>query len=137
MSVFVLDASVTLSWCYKNEASERSAKALEATIAGGAIAPAIWSYEVTNFLATAARTGRMSASSRAEFIEWLVVQPVAVERSTLPRLLRTTLAIADRLSISAYDAAYLELALREGLPLATLDESLRRAAPRSGVALYI
>jgi predicted nucleic acid-binding protein len=135
VSAFVLDASVTLSWCYKTALNESSAKVFEATAAGKAIVPAIWSYEVTNFMATAIRTRRMNENERNEFIGWLIVQPISVERSLLPRLLRATLAIADRFGLSGYDAAYIELAIREQLPLATFDQGLRRAAEKGDVPL--
>ena len=86
-------------------------------------------------LSTAERRGRMNAAAQAVFLERLRLLPVAIEHRPATWLAQRILPLARTYHLSAYDAAYLELAIREGLPLATLDDDLRRPATGAGVAL--
>jgi predicted nucleic acid-binding protein len=98
-------------------------------------APALWPFEVANVLTAAARRGRIGAEAQAEFLERLRLLPVEIEHRPSAWLARQILPLARTYRRTACDAAYLELAIREGLPLASLDDDLRRAASAAGVAL--
>lgn len=136
MAAFVIDASTTLPWCFADEATEKT-NALLARLRGGdeAIVPAHWPAEVANALLIAVRRRRISRQDATQFIEDLEVLPIRVD-STTKYLLRTRIfPLAEQHNLTVYDAAYLELAIREGLPLATLDDELRKAARAAGVVL--
>lgn len=132
---FVLDASLTLSWAFEDESTPFSVTVLKSLETVRAVAPALWPFEVANVLNAAERRGRIGALEQAEFLERLRLLPVEIEYRPASWLAQQILPLARTYRLSAYDAAYLELAIREGLPLATLDESLRRAASDAGVAL--
>lgn len=112
---FVLDASVTLTWAFTKEATPFTTRVLESLQTTHAVTPALWPFEVLNALADAERRGRISTVQQAEFLERLRQLPIQIEHR-----------------LTAYDAAYLELASREGMPLATLDEHLKTAATVMG-----
>src|SRR5437868_4294128 len=135
MGPFVLDASMTLSWAFESESTPLTIAVLKSLETVHAIAPALWSFEVASVLRTAERKGRIDAAAQAVFLERLRLLPVAIEQRPAIWLAQQILPLARAHQLSAYDAAYLELAIREGLPLATLDDDLRRAAPAAGVAL--
>lgn len=132
---FVLDASMTLSWAFENEATPFTDEVLTRLKQTSALAPALWPFEVANVLATAERKGRLQPAQQAEFLEWLRQLPVAIEHRPATWLCQQILPLTRAYRLSAYDAAYLELARREGLPLATLDGDLQSAARAHGVAL--
>ena len=131
---FVLDASMTLSWAFENESTPFTVAVLKSLETVHAIAPALWAFEVASVLSTAERKGRMNVAAQAAFLERLRLLPVAIEHRPATWLAQQILPLARKYHLSAYDAAYLELAIREGLPLATLDDDLRRAAPEIGRA---
>jgi predicted nucleic acid-binding protein len=129
---FVLDASITASWAFQDEDHPDAGLAFHRMAAEEAVVPCLWWFEVRNILVVNERRRRIAESDTAAFLHNLARLRVRLDR--LPEgdaVLR--LARAHRLSV--YDAAYLELAQREGLPLATLDADLRRAAAGVGVAL--
>jgi predicted nucleic acid-binding protein len=132
---FVLDASMTLSWAFENESTPFTVAVLKSLETVHAIAPALWAFEVASVLSTAERRGRMNAAAQAAFLERLRLLPILIEHRPATWLAQQVLPLARRYYLSAYDAAYLELAIREGLPLATLDDDLRHAAAGAGVAL--
>ena len=132
---FVLDASMTLSWAFEDEATPFTVAVLRSLETVHAVAPALWPFEVASVLSAAERLGRINAPEQAEFLERLRLLPIAIEHRPAAWLAQQILPLARTCQLSAYDAAYLELAVREGLPLATLDEDLRRAASAAGVAL--
>ena len=135
MSRFVVDCSVTMAWCFENQSDGYTRGILSRLEREEASVPSVWPLEVANSLAVAERRKKITRAVTARFIAILGALPVFVEEDTHRRALGTILAIAREQSLSTYDAAYLELALREGLPLATRDQSLRRAARSLGVAL--
>lgn len=100
-----------------------------------ALVPVIWALEVTNALVVGERRGRLTQAETAAVVAMLVDLPIRVDRTAHERAFRETLDLARALRLSSYDAAYLELAMRTGLPLATGDAALRAAARRTGVAL--
>jgi predicted nucleic acid-binding protein len=135
---FVLDASLTLSWAFDDEATPFTVHVLKTLETVYAVVPALWPFEVASVLTVAERRGRINAGQQAEFLERLRLLPITIEHRPAvwlgQQILRLTQAYrAYRLS--AYDAAYLELAIRNSLPLATLDQDLRTAALSAGVPL--
>ena len=133
MAVFVLDASTVIAWAIEDERRGRAVDTLTRLRAGGeARVPALWRFEVRNALLVNERRGRLSETDTAVFLRELARLPVGIERSPDEAGI---LALARQHRLKACDAAYLELARREGLPLASLDKALRKAAAASGVAL--
>jgi len=133
--VFVVDASVTLAWCFADETSDLADRVLDHLEHDEALAPAIWPLEVANGLRTAERRGRLDLADLSHVRGLLISLPVQVEGVALDAALGEVTEIARRLELTAYDAAYLELAARRGLALATVDDRLRRACERAGVDL--
>ncbi len=132
---FVIDASMTLSWVFEGESTPFTVAVLKSLETVHALALALWAFEVASVLSTAERRGRMNAEAQAAFLERLRQLPIAIEHRPAAWLAQQILPLARTYSLSAYDAAYLELAIREELPLATLDDDLRRAASAAGVTL--
>ena len=133
--MFVVDASVTLAWCFADETSDLADRVLDHLEHDEALAPAIWPLEVANGLRTAERRGRLDLADLSHVRGLLISLPVQVEGDALDAALGEVTEIARRLELTAYDAAYLELAARRGLALATVDDRLRRACERAGVEL--
>jgi predicted nucleic acid-binding protein len=133
---FVIDASLTLSWAFEDESTPFTVAVLKSLETLQAVVPALWPFEVANVLRSAERQGRITTAAQAEFLEFLRLLPVVIEHRPAAWLAQQILPLARTYRLSAYDAAYLELAIREGLPLATLDDDLSRAASEAGVALF-
>lgn len=136
---FVLDNSVVMRWLFADGSDadlNYASHVLDrlAVVDVHAIAPSVWVLEVANVIARAEAKAMLSEARSAEFLRLLDGLAVSIDRGTAEYALGTTLQLARRYALSAYDAAYLELALREGLPLATLDADLKRAAVAAGVA---
>ena len=130
---FVLDASVTLAWCFEDEATPRTEAILDLLADDSAIAPALWELAVSNVLLLAERRGRLTESQSARFVALLAQLPILVDTASVD--MGSVLAVGRRHQLTAYDSAYLVLAQREGLPLATSDEKLQAAAQAAGVPL--
>jgi len=129
---FVLDASVTIVWAMKDEAHPLADLVLKQLDMEEALVPAIWWYEVRNILVINERRKRISESDASKFLRDLVDFPIRMtDISDHSDLLK----LARQFGISVYDAAYLELAIRERIPLATLDKALRTAAQAASVPL--
>ncbi len=126
---FVLDASITACWAFDDEDHPLAAHALERLREDGAVAPSLWWFEVRNMLIVNERRGRITEGDTAAFLRGLSRLGVAVDRSPDEG---AVLTLARRHRLTAYDASYLELSLRESLPLATLDRELERAARAEG-----
>ncbi|MCL5884153.1 MAG: type II toxin-antitoxin system VapC family toxin [Deltaproteobacteria bacterium] len=135
MTGFVLDCSVAMAWCFGDETNPYSEAVLQGLADNGAVAPSIWPLEMANVLLVAERRKRISKAQSRRFVELLQALPIAVDDVSAARAWDGVLSLAREQQLSAYDAAYLELAMREGLPLATLDGALRKAARSCGVAL--
>lgn len=135
VDAFVLDASVTLSWAFADETNPYSEKVLQSLSSMLAFVPAIWLLEVSNALLVAQRRGRIGSSTADRFVHLIQQLPVSVVNDTMQKVFGTVLTAARQYGLSAYDAAYLCLALELGLPLATRDEALPHAGLRSGVPL--
>ena len=135
MDPFVVDASLTLSWCFADESNPYSRRVLAALQSTYAAVPALWPFEVASVLAMAERRQRITARGVAEFLETLQRLPIQVERREALWLWQAILPLVRSHHLSAYDAAYLELAAREKLPLATLDKDLEAASRLAGVTI--
>jgi predicted nucleic acid-binding protein len=133
MKEFVLDCSATLPWVFASEATPETDAWLDALAAGGkAWVPALWHLELGNVLLGAQRKGRIDKAGIEQFLSTLDVYDIEVDPATMTVAWSKTLALAESFGLTVYDAAYLELALRRGLPLATLDAGLRRAMQKAG-----
>lgn len=132
----VLDASVTLAWAFEDEGDVYTDLILESLAQIKAIVPVIWPLEVGNGLLAAERRGRLNQSATVHFLALLRQLPIAVEMEKPEQIWGETLALAREQRLSMYDATYLHLAMRHGLPLASTDELLRQAAARAGVPLF-
>jgi Predicted nucleic acid-binding protein, contains PIN domain len=134
MSV-VLDASVTMTWCFEDKASDATEALLDRVATEHAVVPGLWRLEVANVLLGAERRKRISESQGRRFVELLVQLPIRVDDT--PTAMGEIVAMARRHGLTAYDAEYLMSAERLGLPLATLDRRLADAAREAGVALAL
>ncbi len=131
MREFVLDCSATMAWCFADESSRATNDLLDSLSADGrAYTPTVWSLEVTNVLLVSERRERISARDSSRFLILLWTLPIFPDLEMTPPILQRILDIARNQQISAYDASYLELALRRGLALATLDNKLKILAEK-------
>jgi predicted nucleic acid-binding protein len=130
---FVVDASTTMAWCFEDEATEETDAILDRLGQDHALVPPRWEYEIANVLLVAERRTRITEFQSTRFLALLGQLPIHV--SPLPQPAVALAAIGRRHQLSAYDSAYLELASREGVALASQDNKLRRAAEASGIPL--
>jgi predicted nucleic acid-binding protein len=134
MPALVIDASLAASWCFPDERTNYTNGILQA-LSGPleAVVPRLWAYEVRNSVLMGLRRKRITQADAAEFLEAMKGLPI---RLADPASYDGVFRLADRHGLTVYDAAYLELAIREGLPLASLDKALGKAAAASGVTLF-
>ena len=134
MPALVIDPSVAAAWCFKDEATPYTEGVLSVVSGPGeAVAPRLLAYELRNSILMGVRRGPHHFETAREFLQSLRDLRI---RLTDPVSYDDVFDLAERRSLTVYDAAYLDLALREGLPLASLDAALLRAAAASGVALF-
>ena len=126
MSV-VVDASLTLAWYFDDETTPETEAVLDQVARGGAVAPMLWRLEVANGLQSAVRRRRIDAAYRDGALAQLSRLSIAIDPETITYAWTTTLELSERFALTVYDAAYLELAQRLRLPLASLDGALRAA----------
>ena len=131
----VLDSSVTLAWVYCAETTEEVSAVFVRVVESGAWVPALWRLEVANILEMGVRKGRSDSTFRDEALADLALLPISVDKETDRQAWGATAKLAARHRLTLYDAAYLELARRRCLPLATLDHELRVAATAEDVDL--
>ena len=131
----VLDCSVLMSWCFDDEADAYGDAVLSSLVTREAIAPSVLPLEVGNVLLVAERTRRLRKADSDRFIELLSRLPISILPEPSGRALGEILILARRYRLSTYDASYLDLAMREGIPLATRDKALQKAARRCQVTL--
>jgi predicted nucleic acid-binding protein len=124
----VLDCSIALAWIYADEITEPVRQVFDTVSEGGAWVPGLWRLEVANVLEMGVRRKLHDAAFRDSTLADLAQLPIQVDTETDRQAWGATLRLAERHQLTLYDAAYLELALRRNLPLASLDEDLRRAA---------
>ena len=132
---FVLDSSIALSWCFEDERTPATRALLVRVGVAGACAPALWPLEVLYALAMAERRSRIDSERRQRLAGFLHDLPVTIDDETASQAWAVASQLAARFRLTVYDAAYLELAQRLNLPLATLDQELRAAAAALGVPL--
>ena len=138
MKEFVLDCSATLPWVFASEATAGTDALLDSLAAGGkAWVPGLWHLELGNVLLGAQRRGRIDKAGIEQFLSALDVYDIEVDPETMAVAWSKTLAFAESYGLTVYDAAYLELALRRGLPLATLDGALRKVMQKAGGKLLL
>jgi predicted nucleic acid-binding protein len=130
---FVLDASAAVSWLLRESEVEGAHEILDLLDEGEAIVPPNWSLEVCNAVRKAIRTDRLTTAMAMQLQNALLSLPIEVDLPSVERDWTVVLALALQHGLSTYDAAYLELALREGIPLATFDQQLRKCAETLGV----
>jgi len=133
MSAVVIDSSIALSWCFEDEASPETDRLFERVRDDGAIVPGLWHLELGNVLLQAEKRGRISAADVAMRLDLIAELPISTDPETTVRAWREILTVARAERLTTYDATYLELAMRRGLPLLTKDGELLSAAKRLGV----
>ena len=136
---FVLDNSVAMRWLLGDGDAagiEYSITVLDALKKDHAVVPGIWALEAANVVAKVEAKGLVTEARAQAFVATLMQLDIVTDKATASKALSDTLNLARRYKLSAYDAAYLELALREGLPLATLDDDLEKAAKKAGVKKF-
>lgn len=133
MTPIVIDASITIAWLFEDEADDAAIAVAEAVAEHGALAPSLWRYEVGNVLLAAERRGRCSSDFVMGSLDRLAMLAVAIDKDGGLHRWADTLELARVEGLTVYDAAYLELAIRENASLATRDRELMAAARRRGV----
>jgi predicted nucleic acid-binding protein len=131
---FVVDNSVVISWCFKDETNNYADTVLDRLTELVAVVPPIWPLEVVNVLLVAERQKRLSESDSIRFLTLLSQLPIFVEYER-SEMMKELLALARSHNLSSYDASYLDLAMRKGVPIATLDNKLIEAAKRIDVPI--
>lgn len=134
-AAFVIDCSVAMTWMFPEEATTQTAMLLERLADETALVPSWWFLEVANVLAIAERKRRVAPGQSAEFIAELSKLTLEVDTDSTSRAFDHLLPLCRTHQLTSYDAVYLDLATRRSLPLATLDEPLRKAAKKLGVKL--
>ena len=132
---FVVDNSVVMSWCFKDETNKYADTVLDRLTESAAVVPSIWPLEVVNVLLVAERQKRLSESDSIRFITLLSQLPIVVEYERPEKMMKELLALARAYNLSSYDASYIDLAMRKGFPIATLDNKLIEAARRIDVQI--
>ena len=136
-ATFVVDASTAFAWVLPSQSSSEADALLERVEAGAsAVVPTLWFLEVANGLLAAQRRRLITAEERASALERLSSLAFTTDEDDARNVFGRTSALAEQYGLTVYDAAYLELALRRELPLATRDRALRNAAERGGVPLF-
>jgi predicted nucleic acid-binding protein len=132
---FIVDCSVAMTWVFHDEASPETTQLLRRLDVESALVPAHWFLEVANVLAIAERRQRLTATQSAQFVGLLDLLQFEIDNEASGRAFDHILTLSRSHTLTSYDAAYLELAIRRKLPLATLDDELRSAAAALGVPL--
>ncbi len=140
MMTFVLDNSVAMRWLLtsnKKADQNYAEEVLKSMINAEAYVPNLWHLEATNVLLSAKKRAEIDSGEMEIFISQLENLPIHTDVSTAEQAFNRILALADAYKLSSYDAAYFELAIREGLPIATLDKDLKKAAKKAGIEIYL
>ena len=135
-SRFVLDNSVAMAWFFGDEDHDYADTVLSALVQGEALVPSVWPLEFGNALLVAERRGRLQRANVSRALALANELPITVEPETPARALTEIVALARDSQLSTYDASYLDLAIRLGLPLATQDDRMTAAARSSGVSVF-
>ena len=135
MKKFVLDNSVVMSWCFEDEKTAYCRKILECMTEARSIVPSLWPFELANVLLMAEKKKRLSPAKVHQFLRYLEKLPIDIDQTSVSELVEGCLDIARHHDLTAYDAAYLFLAVREQIPLATFDTALIKAARKLNIEI--
>lgn len=133
---FVLDCSVAVAWFFEDETNAYAEAVEDSLLTSSALVPSLWPLEIANALIVGERRSRATEAKVTTFLQLLAALPIAIDDETASRAWHQSLALGRRHQLSLYDAAYLELALRHGVSLASLDKTLMAAARAAGVPAY-
>ncbi|MGD9635518.1 MAG: type II toxin-antitoxin system VapC family toxin [Pirellulales bacterium] len=134
-ATLIIDCSITMAWCFSDEATAKTDGILQRLVDETALVPALWFLEVVNVLAMAEKRGRIKPAKSGEFLSLLETFDIEVADDSAGRAFSHILPLCRHHGLTSYDAAYLELAARRNLPLASLDDDLRLGAMSLGVQL--
>jgi predicted nucleic acid-binding protein len=132
----VVDASVALAWCFPDEASNYADRVLVALEGHAILVPAVWGLEIANAVLTGERSKRLRQPEIRRFTTLLDSLSLVQDVQSVGEHVSNVLPLARQYNLSAYDAAYLELSIRHGTPLATLDGKLQKAAQKAGIVIF-
>ncbi len=132
---FVLDCSVAMGWCFEDQATPYTNGVLESLASCQALVPSIWTLEVANGLPGAERNDLLTQADSTRFLALLQGLPIAVDRDSPQHVWSELMHLGRECKLTSHDASYLELAMRSGTAVATLDRKLRKAAGKAGVRL--
>jgi predicted nucleic acid-binding protein len=132
----VIDASLALAWCFPDEASEYADGVLVALEGRTVMVPPVWALEITNAVLVAERRKRAKLADVRRFVELLGGLTIIEQSQTVIDTVSSVLPLARQYGLSAFDAAYLDVAVRQGAPLATLDSTLERAGRSAGIKIF-
>jgi predicted nucleic acid-binding protein len=136
MTSVVVDASVALAWCFPDESSKEADRILANLKGKGILVPAIWALEIANAMLVGERRKRLKQPEILRFVALIESLAILEDHQTVTDRINNVLPLARVHGLSAYDAAYLELAVRHDTPLATLDVALQKAARRAGIKVF-
>lgn len=136
MKGVVVDASVALAWCFPDEASNYADGVLVALEGHAILVPAVWGLEIANAVLTGERSKRLRQPEIRRFTTLLDSLSLVQDMQSVGEHVSNILPLARQYNLSAYDAAYLELSIRHGTPLATLDGKLQKAAQEAGIVIF-
>lgn len=131
----IVDASITMAWCFEDEATPATEEVLDQVVESNALVPSVWRFEVGNALQMAIRRKRITEVFRDDALAKLLAMPITVDPETDAYVWTTALRLSERFGLTLYDAAYVELAQRRNLPLASLDQEMRAAASALNIEL--
>ena len=134
---FVLDSSVAMSWCFKDEETPETLQVLKRAKKSAIFVPSLWYVETSNVLGLALRKGRLSEPDLSAAVDLLNALEIQADKPVRPKGFSILLPLMQKYELTAYDATYLELAMRLDLPLATLDKKLTAAAKLAGISLVV
>lgn len=133
-NTFVLDCSVTLSWCFQDETTQYTDEVLESLEKSNALVPQLWKLEVANVLLMAKKRKRITDSGIFHFLSIVDELPITIVPTELT--IKDTVLLSQKYQLTAYDASYLHLCLENNIPIATMDKQLKKAALDSGSKIY-
>lgn len=134
-AAFIVDCSLTMAWCFADEATPAASELLDRLAEESVLVPSLWFLEVANVLAMAEKRKRISAGDSDRFLTLLGILEIEVDDEAHSRSISDLIPLCRAQGITSYDAVYLDVALRHRLPLASLDDDMRRSAKKLGIKL--
>ena len=135
MNNFILDCSVYMSWCFNEETIKASSKILNSITKKGIIVPSLWVYEVTNTLTVSVRRKKLTVADAHDLINNIQLLPIEFDKPTIENM-SNIFNIANEHKLSAYDAAYIELALRTNTQIASFDKEVIKVSGKLGIKIF-